>query len=83
MNLFLKNLINPKGVIVISKSGLFIAAPKSDFNLEGLSKKGKGYFNVFEIKDPIVFRYVRGGIQVITKWGLEADDDALVVDKLN
>lgn len=72
--------------ITIDKSGLFIAAPPSHFNLDGLSKKSKyGFFNVFkqEIKDPIVFRYVRGGIQVITKWGLEAEDEALVVDKLN
>lgn len=28
-------------------------------------------------KDPIVFRYVNGGIQVITKWGIEAEDRLL------
>lgn len=68
------------------KSGLFIAAPSSHFNLTGLSNKSKhGYFNVFktEIKDPIVFRYVRGGIQILSKWGLEASDPSLVVEKLN
>jgi hypothetical protein len=65
----------------IDKSGLFIAAPNSHFNLEGLDKKSKnGFFNVFktEVKDPIVFRYCRGGIQVLTKWGLEASDEALI-----
>lgn len=66
----------------LDKSGLFIAAPKTHFDLKGLSNKSKhGFFRVFEIevKDPIVFRYVRGGIQVITKWGLEASDPALVL----
>lgn len=66
----------------IDRSGLFIAAPSKDFDLTGLDKKSKhGFFNVFkiEVKDPIVFRYVRGGIQVLTKWGLEANDPSLVL----
>jgi hypothetical protein len=70
----------------ISKSGLFIAAPKSHFNLQGLSKKSKyGFFNVLrtEVKDPIVFRYVKGGVQVLSKWGLESEDPSLVVEKFN
>lgn len=70
----------------IDKSGLFIAAPSTHFNLDGLKKKSKhGFFSIFEteVKDPIVFRYVRGGVQVITKWGLEANDPALVVPILN
>jgi hypothetical protein len=71
---------------VIKKGGLFIAAPKTHFNLKGLEKKSKhGFFQVFktEVKDPIVFRYVRGGVQIITKWGLEANDPSLVVPILN
>jgi len=70
----------------VKMDGLFIAAPASHFNLDGLTQKGKhGFLNVFvtEVKDPIVFRYVRGGVQVITKWGLEANDPALVVPVLN
>jgi hypothetical protein len=62
------------------KEGLFIAAPKSHFNLKGLTQKSeRGFFQTQreEVDDPIVFRYVRGGIQVLTKWGLEADDPAL------
>lgn len=64
-----------------NKEGLFIAAPKSHFNLVGLKKTGKfSFLNVIttEVKDPIVFRYVRGGIQLLSKWGLEAEDEALV-----
>ena len=63
----------------MNRSGLFIAAPKSHFNLKGLTKTASRRFEFVTIKkDPIVFRYVRGGVQVITKWGLEASDEALV-----
>lgn len=65
---------------------LFIAAPKQDFNLRGLKKKGLGYFqmNITKVKDPIVFRYVRGGIQIITKWGLpESANKELINEKIN
>lgn len=55
-----------------NRQGLFIAAPKSHF-------KGKNKsISIFEVKDPIVFRFVNGGIQVITKWGDEAADAALL-----
>lgn len=76
---------NYKSVKITERSGIFIAAPKSHFNLNGLVKSGLGLFRIFEtkVKDPIVFRYVRGGIQVLTKWGLEANDPDLVVPKLN
>lgn len=70
----------------IDKSGLFIAAPKSHFDLKGLGREGKfGFFSITtrEIKDPIVFRYCKGGIQVLSKWGLEGEDAALVNEKLN
>ena len=63
------------------RAGLFIAAPESHFDLKGLTKKGvRGFFKTVirkETKDPIVFRYVKGGIQVLTKWGLEANDPEL------
>jgi hypothetical protein len=70
----------------ISRKGLFIAAPKDHFDLTGLEfDKKKGYFQttIQVKKDPIVFRYVKGGIQVLTKWGLEADDPALQMEILN
>lgn len=61
------------------KSGLFICAPQSHFDLDGLKKTKSGFFKILEteVKDPIVFRYCRGGIQVLSKWGLEADDELL------
>lgn len=68
-------------IVTINKSGLFIAAPKSHFNLNGLEQKGKYAFlniTIAEVKDPIVFRYCRGGVQVLSKWGLEASDESLV-----
>jgi len=65
----------------INKEGLFIAAPKSMFNLQGLKKHGLGYFTQKVIKpapkDPVVFKYVKGGILVDTKWGIEAEDKLL------
>jgi len=70
----------------VERQGLFICAPRSHFKLSGLFKRGTlGFFNskTWEVKDPIVFRYCRGGVQVITKWGLEAEDDVLVNEKLN
>jgi hypothetical protein len=61
-----------------NKEGLYIAAPADHFDLKGLEKKGKfGFFEkrvVKIIQDPIVFRYVKGGIQVLSKWGPEAED---------
>lgn len=64
-----------------SRQGLHIAAPKSHFDLKGLGKTGVFGFStiqLIEVKDPIVFRYVRGGVQIITKWGLEAEDKTLL-----
>lgn len=65
----------------IDKSGLFIAAPKSHFNLEGLNKKSKyGFFKteIFEVKDPVVFEYCKNDIcRIITKWGTEDDQSYL------
>lgn len=61
----------------IDKSGLFIAAPQSHFNLDNLSKESKyGFFEVkhFEVKDPVVFNYCREGIvRIISKWGDDKD----------
>lgn len=64
--------------------GLYIAAPKSHFNLKGLKKKSKfGFFKVesFESKDPIVFEYLQKGIcRIVTKWG--TDDDQSYLDPI-
>jgi hypothetical protein len=68
--------------VCVDKTGLYIAAPQSHFDLKDLNHVSKyGFFKVeeIEIKDPIVFRYVTGGIQVLTKWGVEGNDPALVL----
>jgi hypothetical protein len=33
--------------------------------------------------DPIVFRFVRGGVLIISKWGLEAEDESLIIPEMN
>lgn len=65
--------------MMIDQRGLFIAAPKSHFNTEGLAKEGRSFFNStgWTAPDPIVYRHCRGGIQVLSKWGEEANDEAL------
>jgi hypothetical protein len=69
----------------VDRNRLFIAAPKSHFDLKGLKKHKLGFFQttILEPKDPIVFRYCRGGVQVLTKWGLEANDEALLNEIMN
>lgn len=69
---------------VENRTGLFIAAPKSHFNLVGLKKNKKGFFKIFESEapDPIIYQYVNGGLLVKTKWGDEASDP-LVVNEIN
>jgi hypothetical protein len=68
-------------------AGFYIAAPKSHFaGLGGFVRKGFGFLQsktwklVSEPKDPIVFRYVRGGVLIISKWGTEAEDELLKND---
>lgn len=71
---------NYASIQIQDRTGLFICAPKKDFDVTGLTKQGLGYSNdkIIEVKDPVVFRYVRGGVQVLSKWGLEASDPALL-----
>lgn len=67
---------------IIDKSGLFISAPKTHFDLSKLSKQTDfGYFDVktVEIKDPVVFEFCKNDIcRIITKWG--TDDDQSYLD---
>jgi len=63
----------------INKSGLFIAAPKSHFDLTNLSQKSEfGFFEVreVEIKDPVVFEFCKNDIvRILTKWGDENEEN--------
>lgn len=76
---------------IVDKSGLFIAAPKSHFNLNGVEKNGKfGFFvqTVQVTKDPIVFEFLKKDfVRIITKWGTDDDqsfmDDSLINETLN
>lgn len=72
-------------ITITSREGLHIAAPASHFNLEGLTQtKDRSWFKVREaVKDPIVFRYCRGGVQILSKWGKEAEDDSLILPITN
>jgi len=76
-----------KRVVKINKDDLFIAAPKSHFNFNNLVEDNiRGYYdlkNVIEPKDPIVFRYVKGGLQVLSKWGIESLDQRLNISNIN
>lgn len=75
----------------IDKSGLFIAAPKSHFNLDGVEESGEfGFFTqtVQVTKDPIVFEFLQNDfVRIITKWGTDDDqsfmDDSLINETLN
>lgn len=71
-----------RSITQVDRQGLFIAAPESHFDLSLFRKTGKFAFMNFTViapvKDPIVFRYCRGGIQIISKWGLEAKDELVV-----
>jgi len=71
------------------KNGYYIAADKSQFNLTNTIEDESGFGFVAKptiiVKnpDPIVFRFVKEGILIITKWGAEANDTELTVPKLN
>jgi hypothetical protein len=71
----------------IDKSGLFIAAPKSHFDLKGLKHKSKfGFFKteILEVKDPVVFEYCKNDIcRIITKWGTDDDQSYLDPNLIN
>lgn len=62
--------------VKIDSNDLYIAAPKSHFDLSGVNQVSRfGYLKTeIEPKDPIVFRFVKGGLQILSKWGLEGDD---------
>lgn len=60
-----------------NRQGLFICAAKSKFIGQDKS------ISFIEVKDPIVFRYCKGGVQILSKWGLEAADELLVNEFCN
>lgn len=55
------------------KPAFKICAPKSEFKTMGMIVTD-GYI----LRDPIVLQPVKGGYLIVSKWGLEASDEALV-----
>ena len=74
-------------LITENNEGLFIAAPRELFNLKGTEQtKKRGFFKVNKVeivRDLVVYRYCRGGIQILSKWGQEANDEKLINETLN
>lgn len=70
-----------------SKSPLEIAAPSSDFNLEGKEIKGFKLSIKPKAPDPVVLQPVFYNGQkyylIVTAWGKEAEDNLVINDKLN
>jgi hypothetical protein len=69
----------------INKDGLFICAPKKDFDLKGVKKFGT-LFSTFTTKtypDPVVLKPCKGGYLIVTAWGDEASDPEVVNEKMN
>lgn len=58
-----------------------ICAPEKDFDTRMLNKVGHKL--ELHIPDPIVLQPVKGGYLIVSKWGLEAEDKALVNEKMN
>lgn len=61
------------------QAGFQIAAPLSHFDQSKLQKMTSARYGYTEIlkKDPIVFKNVKDGILVFSKWGIEASDPLL------
>lgn len=62
---------------VKDSSKFYIAAPATEFDLNKSLLPSPSKILKIQM-DPVVFRLCKGGIQVITKWGLEASDPLLV-----
>lgn len=75
---------------ICTKRGLYVSAPPSHLNTDGLRQLGKHHLRVIGIieEDPIVFEYLKGDlIRIRTKWGTPDDqsylDENIVNETLN
>lgn len=64
------------------KEDFKICASVKDFDTKNMRIED-GYKLNLNLPDPIVLQPVKGGYLVVSKWGLEADDNDLVNEKLN
>lgn len=60
------------------KKSFQICAPEKDFEISYMRKEGHKL-----IPDPIVLQPVKGGYLIVSKWGLESEDETLVNEKMN
>jgi hypothetical protein len=71
---------------ICTKKGLYVSAPPSHLNTEGLRQLGKHHLKVIGIieEDPIVFEYLKGDlIRIRTKWGTPDDQSYLDENIIN
>jgi hypothetical protein len=63
---------------------LYISCPPQDARIEkGYSVREDGFVLKDPVEDPIVLQPVKGGFLIVTKWGLEGSDPALVNETMN
>lgn len=96
---FVKEHIRSVDTKPVERSGLFISAPKSHFDLTNLSKDGREYYEKQKVKvtvtkDPIAFYLLRGEendvnrefVRIVSKWGTSDDQsflDPIIQDERN
>ena len=62
----------------------YISCPPSDAELgRGYRISGTFAVKMEKIEDPIVLKPVVGGFLIVSKWGLEGNDESLINEKLN
>jgi len=58
------------------QKGFKICAPENDFDMRHMIRSGHKI--ELHIPDPIVLQPVKGGYLIVSKWGIESEDDSLV-----
>lgn len=58
-----------------------IVAPKKDFDTSKMTLKG--YVLEENIPDPIVLQPIKGGYLIVSKWGIEGNDESLTNELMN
>lgn len=68
---------------VYTSPPLMICAPIKDFDMNRMRVQEEGYRLEMNIPDPVVLQPVDGGYLIVSKWGLEANDQSLVNENHN
>ncbi len=71
-----------KVAMVYEKPSFKICATVKDFNMDEM-RVTDGYKLEQNLPDPIVLQPVSGGYLIVSKWGLEGQDESLVNEKMN